>query len=332
MMSIHIATDNVVCAAPCSLLPQLKQPRGEKSADELLQAIEDVEPGKALHELKKSDPCAKQLKLCDPGKTPTRQKLLALNQSLASLLKLRLSDSSPSIKLRGPSPSETRHYHNGRAFYWCSITKESTWQCTMEEDHCVRMSVLIDEGEATSAHALCNGGLAIFPHRDTQHKLHREELLAVADVDEIHCCMKETLLVLKSEYAPWATAMFGRRLRESMQMVHQLPVPHVLLDLCGPGIIDDLQLDPMTSQCQLKEVLVDYAEKGGYFRTGGNHKLGRWADWVDNFNKLRKVWRIKLFFHLFSYTLEGISPFAALAGHLANATSQKVIPRVLRVS
>ena len=253
------------------------------------------------------------------------------------LLKLRLSDAEPVIKLRPPSPSEVRVYHKDesgvfRAFYWCSITKASTWQCTFPSDHTVRLSSLTDEGETGCALALCNAGLAVMIHRDVQHKLHREELLAVGDVDEIHCSMKETLLVLKSEYAPWATAMFGRRLKESMQMIHHLPVPHVLLEICGPGIIDDLQLDPMTSQSQLKEVLVDYAEKGGYFRTGGNHKLGRWADWVDNFNKLRKVWHIKLFFHLFSYALEGVSPFAALAGHLAKTDSQKVIPRVLRVA
>lgn len=345
VMSIHVATDGVVCAAPCSLLPQLKQP-GEKPPEELLLAIQDAEPSTPLHELTPKDPSAQEMKLCEKAKATTRTKLLALNQSLNHLLNLRLCDSDPAIKLRAKTRSEVRTHHKDesgipRAYLWCSTTKNCTWQCTMPKDvdKTVRLSSLTDEGETGCALALCNAGLAVMVHRDVQHKLHREEVLAMHDVDEVHLSMRETMLVLKSEFAPWGSGMFGRRMKETLKFVEMIPVPHVLLEICGPGIKDDLQLDPDMSQHDIKQVLVDFANKGGYLRTAGNHKLGRWCDWLDNFSKLKKVWHIKLFFHLLSYTLEGISPFAALAGHLSKCKkatdSQEILgimPRVLRVS
>eukprot|EP00438_Fugacium_kawagutii_P036167 Skav211367 [mRNA] locus=scaffold1816:54940:56446:+ [translate_table: standard] len=289
VMSIHVATDGVVCAAPCSLLPQLKQP-GEKEPEELLLAIQDVNPSVPLHELTQQDPSAKEMKLCEKAKATTRTKLLALNQSLNHLINLRLCDSEPVIKLRAQTRSEVRKHHIDetgipRAYLWCNTTKNCTWQCTMpkEVDKTVRLSSLTDEGETGCALVICNAGLAVMVHRDVQHKLHREEVLAMGDVDEVHLAMKETMLVLKSEFAPWGSGMFGRRMKETLKFVEMIPVPHVLLELCGPGIIEDLQLAPDLSQHDIKQVLVDYARKGGEHRTAGSHKLGRWWDWGYNF-------------------------------------------------
>ena len=323
-------------------MPALKQPY-EKNPEELLLAIQDIEVEAPLHMLSKKDPSAQEPVICAQLKAPTRRKLLALNQSLDYLLRLRLCDGEPLIPLRPPLHCEERCYATNelgvkKAFYWNSATKQATWQCTVPDsmsDTTVRFSSLTDEGETGSAMALANCGLAVLCHRDTMHKLHREEMLAIKDVDEVNLAMRETLLVLKSEQAPWNSGMFGRRMKEAHALVHLLPVPHVLLDICGPGIIADLSLSPSTTQGELKQVLCDFA-KGGY-RTGGKHKLGRWCDWVDSFLKLHRTWHMRLFFHLMALALEGISPFAALAGHLnqqkdPKKESDKILPRVLRVA
>lgn len=348
IMSIHIASDGVVCCAPCSTIPALKQPY-EKGPEELLLAIQDVDVEVPLHQLTKQELPSKETVLCAQQKAPTRRKVLALNQSLDYLLKLRLGDGEPMIPLRPPMQCEVRCHvvdESGtpRAYYWNSVTKQTTWQCTVPSnmpDTTVRFSSLTDEAETGSAIALANSGIAMLCHRDTCHKLHREEMLAMNDVDEVYLAMKESLLILKSEQAPWNSGMFGRRMKDAHRLVHLLPLPHVLLDICGPGIIDDLSLSPTTTQAELKEVLCNFA-KGGY-RTGGQHKLGRWCDWVDSFSKLHRTWHMRLFFHLMALALEGISPFAALAGQLEQLQqseknssnrkeSEKILPRVLRVA
>ena len=106
-MSIHIASDGVVCCAPCSTIPALKQPY-EKGPEELLLAIQDVDVEVPLHQLTKQELPSKETVLCAQQKAPTRRKVLALNQSLDYLLKLRLGDGEPMIPLRPPMQCEVR--------------------------------------------------------------------------------------------------------------------------------------------------------------------------------------------------------------------------------
>lgn len=280
-MSIHIASDHLVCCAPLSTMPQLKRPY-EKSTEECLAAIADATPEVPLHQLTEKDPCAK-VTICqqqDKAKAPTRLKLLAVNQSLDYLLKIKLVDCEPPIPLRPPSSAETRCYKtvNGveRAYYWNKTTKESCWQCTVDESNMIRLSSLSDEGETGAILGLMDAGLACMVHRDTTHKMHREEMLAVQSVDEINLAMQQTMLIMKAEHAPWGGGMFGRRLRESYALVEQLPLPHVLIDICGAGILQDLGMDPATDQEGIKQVLVDFARSGVRSAGSGHHKMGRW--------------------------------------------------------
>ena len=339
-MSIHIASDHLVCCAPLSTMPQLKRPY-EKSTEECLAAIADATPEVPLHQLTEKDPCAK-VTICqqqDKAKAPTRLKLLAVNQSLDYLLKIKLVDCEPPIPLRPPSSAETRCYKtvNGveRAYYWNKTTKESCWQCTVDESNMIRLSSLSDEGETGAILGLMDAGLACMVHRDTMHKMHREEMLAVQSVDEINLAMQQTMLIMKAEHAPWGGGMFGRRLRESYALVEQLPLPHVLIDICGAGILQDLGMDPATDQEGIKQVLVDFARSGVRSAGSGHHKMGRWCDWLDTFHGLAKCWHIKLFFYLFAYACEGVCPFKALAGHLVKVKGKDedhgIISRVLRV-
>ena len=341
-MSIHIASDQLVCCAPLSTIPQLKRPY-EKSTEECLAAIADATPEVPLHQLTEKDPSA-NVTICekqDKAKAPTRQKLLAVNQSLDYLLKIKLVDCEPAIPLRPPGPAEIRSFKTvdgvERAFYWNKTTKESCWQCTFDESNMIRLSSLSDEGETGAILGLMDAGLACMVHRDSMHKMHREEMLAVASVDEVNLATQQTMLVMKAEHAPWGGGMFGRRLRESYALVEQLPLPHVLIDICGAGILQDLGMDPTTDQEGIKQVLVDFARSGVRSAGSGKHKMGRWCDWLDTFHGLTRCWHIKLFFYLFAYACEGVCPFKALAGHIAKGKSKSkdedhgIISRVLRV-
>ena len=338
VMQVHMSVDDLVVCAPLSLLPQLKF--GEKTPSENLQAIQDFEPPKALQELRKEDAICKEISKDSRQKVPTRQKLLALNLSFRSLLNLRLVDFQPAVAFRAPKPSEKRAYyvdHNGQrlAYLWDSCSKVVVPQSCAHDDFSkvVRCCCLADEGDYTANLAMCEAGLAIFPHRDCEHKLAREEVLAIKDVAEIDLAISEIFLVLKHDAAPWGQGMFGRRLKEAYARVHELPVPHVLLDLVGGSMIVELGLPPNTSQEELKTILIDFARVGG--KGGGDHKLGRWSDFIDSFGHLRKVWSVKLFFILFAKALEGLNPFTAIAESTQTPRDEKnmpIAPRVLRVS
>lgn len=335
---MHVSVDNLVVCAPLSLLPQLKI--GEKAPVANLEAIQDVECPKPLQDLATSDPVCKENTKELSHKVTTRQKLLAINLSMKNLMNLRLVDFQAPVVFRPPKASEKRFYYkdvsSGKqvAYLWDTVDKTSTPQ------HCqyqgfprvVRCSTLSDEGDYTGNLAMCEAGLAIFPHRDCEHKLAREECLAMSDVPEIHLAVNEIFLVMKHDAAPWGNGMFGRRLKEAYQRVHELPLPHLLLDVVGASMINEMKLPPNTSQAELKQILVDTAR--GLGRGGGRHKKGRWSEFVDSFGQLRKQWSIKLFFILFAKALEGLNPFHAIAEACSaqrNEEKLPIQPRVLRV-
>ena len=324
----------MVCA-PISLLPQLKAVEHVEAA---LEKAEVLAGSKFLKDLKKQD--AGPARLVADEKVSTRQKLLALNHSLNCLVRFKLSDCMPLRSFRPAGPGETRHYvqKDGLklSYLWNSSTKTSVWQSTLHDgfEKTLRLSTLQDEGDSTAAQMMANHGLSVFQHRDSMHKLHREEVLAAGDVPEISLCKKQVLLVLKFEKAPWKTSSFGRRLEEARMRVNEIPESHALIEFVAPGVLHDLGLDPGSSMRRVKEALVEAAQrKASTGPTGQDHKSGRWADFVDSFGKLRREWSCRLFFLLFALVLEGKNPFSALAssgGDEADAETS-LAPQVLRV-
>ncbi|CAK9104502.1 Uncharacterized protein SCF082_LOCUS48761 [Durusdinium trenchii] len=343
IQELHVSTDGLVVAAPLSLLPQLKCPY-EKSTGEVLQAIADTEPATALHEIRKTDAAASVLKLAEKTKAPTRQKLISLNQSLDYLLRLKLADTQPRVLLRPVKQHEKRCYTpmaDGTmgAYLWNSVTKQSVWQtCEAAGSRTLmRMMLHSDEGETAAGLSLMEGGaMAIMIHRDTMHKLHRCQINATNAVPQIDEAISQVFLLLQFQAAPFLTGLFGRRLQECYSRANEIPLGHSLLQVCGPGIISEMGLDPSTNEEELKKILCEYAEsRGRKFKapSSSHHKQGRWGTFVDAFHRLKRTWSIELFFLMFAQTLEGISPFAALASDLeAGPTDEKAImPRVLRV-
>lgn len=294
---------------------------------------------KSIADLAISDPVCKETNKEVSHKISTRQKLLAINLSMKNLMNLRLVDFQAPVLFRPPKATEKRVYYkdvsSGKqiAYLWDTVDKTSTPQSCQYTgfERVVRCSTLSDEGDYTGNLAMCEAGLAIFPHR-CEHKLAREECLAMSDVPEIHLAVNEIFLVMKHDAAPWGAGMFGRRLKEAYQRVHELPVPHLLLDLVGASMITEMNLPPGTSQAQLKQILVDASR--GLGRGGGQHKKGRWSEFVDSFGQLRKQWSVKLFFILFAKALEGLNPFHAIADACADHRNEEKLaiqPRVLRV-
>lgn len=334
---MHASVDSLVVCCPLSLIPQLKRTT-EQTVEGNLQAIQDIDMTKDLTELNLKDPECKELNQKVREKLSTRQKLLSINLSLKSLVNLKLGDAMPSLVLRPPTGTEKRCYTNGepkKAYYWDVSTKQTTWQTTDYANfpkH-VRLCALADEGDHSAALCLAEAGCAILAHRDCQHKLAREECLCIADVPQMDVCLRETMLVLRHDAAPWKQGMFGRRLREAYAYVNQLSPDHLLIQLVQAGIIQERGLDVHTTPAEVKEVLCEHARSQG--RGGGDHKLGRWSDFVDTFGRERKNWSVKLFFLLFAKSLEGLNPFTAIAQASAaddNDESMPIGPRVLRVS
>ena len=112
-----------------------------------------------------------------------------------------------------------------QAYLWNPATKASTWQSTDYGgfSKTIRLSSLQDEGDCTGVFLAAKHDLFVLPHRDSMHKLHREECLATQDVPQISLAKKQILLLLKFEKAPWKTGAFGRRLNEAKQTVAQVP-------------------------------------------------------------------------------------------------------------
>ncbi|OLP84843.1 hypothetical protein AK812_SmicGene34237 [Symbiodinium microadriaticum] len=130
--------------------------------------------------------------------------------------------------LRPAENGEKRCYvkKNGlyQAYLWNPATKASTWQSTDYGgfSKTIRLSSLQDEGDCTGVFLAAKHDLFVLPHRDSMHKLHREECLATQDVPQISLAKKQILLLLKFEKAPWKTGAFGRRLNEAKQTVAQV--------------------------------------------------------------------------------------------------------------
>lgn len=314
----------------------LKVPH-EKGVDENLMAIEDLAPTAPLHELVKAN--SGPAVVCPAQKTSTRQKLLAVNQSLKYLMNLTLADALPLLHLRPPEPTETRVVVDKdglqAAYYWDQMTKEVTWQTTSYPGFArvLRLSSLTDEGDVTAALQMAHHGIAVLIHRDTQHKLQREQLLAMSECPAVDLAMKEAILVLKFQSAPWSTGIFGRRLKEAQSRVHEIPADHVLIQICQAGIIADLGLDPMSTCEEVKAVLVKHARGKSYFvgLSGQTAKMSRWGDFVDGMHRLKSQWHLFLFWMLFALALEGKSPWASLASALKDDSQKEILPRVLRV-
>ncbi|CAJ1352511.1 unnamed protein product [Effrenium voratum] len=327
VLQIHISVDGAVLCAPLSVMPQLKVPAETSVATNLETAAK----------LAKAKSKAAAQRLCREEKTSSRQTLMSLNHSLFALARIRLSDASPACVLRPPKKSEKRCYfeEDGRRlpFLWDSDTKDAEWQHTSYpafSNH-IRISTLQDHGDVTAAYQLADHGVAIMIHQDTQHKLHREECLSRADVPEIDLCIKQCMLIMKYDKAPWATSAFGRRMQEAMARIDEIPADHVLVQMVATGVIRDHGMDPRSTLEDVKNTLRLYAVNG-YGRTGGDHKLGRWCDFVDSFGKLKRIWHCRLFMFLFAHMLEGKNPWEAVAGSNASGEDETSIScRVLRV-
>ncbi|CAE7439645.1 unnamed protein product [Symbiodinium sp. CCMP2592] len=326
VLTIHCSCDGLIITCPLSLLPALKTTK-ETTIQENLETVE------ALGDLASQNPKSLRKNLCKDEKVSTRQKMLALNHSLHQLVRFRLSDALPARKLRPVKEGETRHYvqKDGlkRAYLWHAQTKAATWQSTdhVGFDSCLRLSCLQDEGDTSMAVQMANHGLSIMIHRDSMHKLHREECLAAQDVPEVALSKKQVLLIMKYDKAPWKTSAFGRRLREARELVEAIPCTHRLVQMVAPGILHDLGMDPASPLEAVKDVLVKYAK--GHLGTGSDHSSGRWADYVDSFGRLRKEWHLRLFFMLYADVLEGKNPLHCLA---ARTDDDKALgPQVIKV-
>ena len=169
---------------------------------------------------------------------------------LHQLIRFRLSDALPARKLRPAKEGETRHYVQKEglkpAYPWHGQSKAATWQSTdhVGFDSCLRLSCLQDEGDATIALQMANHGLSIMIHRDSMHKLHREEVLAAQGIQEVALSKKQVLLLMKYDKAPWKTSAFGRRLREARELAEAVPCTHRLVQMVAPGILHVLGMDP----------------------------------------------------------------------------------------
>lgn len=330
VLEIHLSADGLVVCAPISLLPQLKATQ-EVSPEANLQKLDDME-------LSLENPGPKELSKSEL--VASRQKLLALNHSLQSFMSFTLAEMKPSRALRPARRSEKRMTieDGGKVFsyLWDSNSKSAEWQTTKFANHktLVRVSTLQDEGDSRAAMCMAAHGLSVTFHRDTSHKLAREEALAASSSAEVGLVKKQVALICKFDRAPWRTSSFGRRLQEAKEMIHLVPAEHSLVQMCAAGILDDLGFSPASPLSVVKSALEEYCK--GKVSTGTEHKSGRWCDFVDSWSRLKRQWHCRLFVHLFALLLEGRNPMQALASSLhlqGSAEGEEVAlqPRVLRV-
>ncbi|CAE7259849.1 unnamed protein product [Symbiodinium sp. CCMP2592] len=336
VLQVLVSADGLMISSPISLLPQLKETTESSAAENLAKAAELV-PKKALQDLKGAKASCGPATLSAPEKVATRSKLLAINHSLNALIDYRLADSLPPHAFRPCRNGERRStvHWNGLDLPYVWSPTGVTWQTTQYPgwQSILRLNCLQDEGDAAGAYQMAQNGLAVLVHRDTLHKLHREEILASSEVAEIALARKQINLVLKFDRAPWATSAFGRRLAEARDRVGEIPTDHPLIDMVSAGIISDLGLSPDASPAQVKEAILAFcrSKRGS---TGAEHKTGRWCDLLDSFRRLRSEWHCRLFVLLFAMILEGRNPWSALSESLDKAGSDDDValaPKVLRV-
>ncbi|CAE7419945.1 unnamed protein product [Symbiodinium sp. CCMP2592] len=334
VLQVLVSADGLMISSPISLLPQLKETTESSAAENLAKAAELV-PKKALQDLKGAKASCGPATLRAPEKVATRSKLLGINHSLNALIDYRLADSLPPHAFRPCRDGERRStvHWNGLDLPYVWSPKGVTWQTTQYPgwQSILRLNCLQDEGDAAGVYQMAQNGLAVLVHRDTLHKLHREEILASSEVAEIALARKQINLVLKYDRAPWATSAFGRRLAEARERVGEIPTDHPLIDMVSAGIISDLGLSPDASPAQVKEAILAFcrSKRGS---TGAEHKTGRWCDLLDSFRRLRSEWHCRLFVLLFAMILEGRNPWSALSESLDKAGSDDdlaLAPKVL---
>ncbi|CAE7449843.1 unnamed protein product, partial [Symbiodinium sp. KB8] len=253
-------------------------------------------------------------------------------------MSFKLSDMQPSRALRPARRSERRvTVEDGDlvlSYLWDAETRSSEWQTTNFANFhsLLRVSTLQDEGDIGGAMCMAQHGLSVNIHRDTSHKLAREEVLAAGSIPEVVLIKKQIGLICKYDKAPWKSSSFGRRLSEAKELIDMLPETHTLIEMCAPGIIDDLGLDPATDLRQVKAAVVSFCK--GKTRTGTDHKSGRWMDFTDSYSRLRREWHCRLCVHLFALLLEGKNPMRSIADCLSVQGSEDDValqPKVLRV-
>ena len=307
MLEVHLSLDGLVVCAPISLLPQLNSTT-ETSGQDNLAKVEELDLSAALHELKdaKVDPGPKEL--CPAEKVATRQKLLAINHSLHMLLRFRLSDCQPARRLRPARRGEKRCMvkDDGMklAYLFDPRAKQVEWQSARHHAFAstVRLSTLQDEGGATAAVQMANGGL-----------LSRSRL---------DWC--SSLIRPRGRHRALVAGLWKPQ-SALMRFLH----PMSLVEMCAPGIIADFQMNPASSLQGVKHALCRFARG----RAGNEREAGRWADYVDGFECLRKEWHCRLFLHLFALTLEGHNSFHALSSSLQQLGTDHdlaLAPKVLR--
>ena len=337
VMTVMISTDGLVVSAPLVLMPQLKKSIDADDSENLrkLQSAEQrLAAPTVLHRLK---PSAAQKDLSSAEKSSTRTKLLGLNGSLGHLLCYQFADSLPPVMLRPRCHGETREYLEQEGlrlpYLYNRDDKSAVWQCSAVAGfkRTIRLSTLSDEGDIGATFQLADSGVAIFPHRDCSHKLHREEILSAAAVPQVQLAKRQMMLVLKYAKGPYKSSSFGRRLLEARQSLSSLPENHVLLEWVAPNIIQERQLSKDCSMAEVKqEVLKVVASEA----LGGDHKASRWGDFVDHFGQLRSRWSIELLVHLVALVLEGRNPLKELGLALAKegaVDDLALLPKVLRV-
>ena len=336
---MNVSADGLVLSAPLSLVQQLKTTEDTPPADNI-RKMNTMDAPVPLHQLKRAanSESVKTAKLSPQEKVTTRQKLLCLNQSLNVLIRYKFADSQPPVVLRPPVAGEQRCTveHEGLmlSYYWNGDSKESTWQCTRHPQFAdvLRLSVLADEGDTGPSFQLASAGLAVLLHRDTLHKLHREEALSSDAVPAVRLAKHQVGLICKYNRAPWKTSAFGRRVSEAMDRVHEVPENHILLDQVAVGVAADRGLPPSFTMKQIKDELVAIARECGR-STGAEHKTGRWCDFIDSFDSLKKHWHGKLFFLMWALLLEGVNPLHTLSDALASQgqdDDKALLPKVLR--
>ncbi|CAE7276743.1 unnamed protein product, partial [Symbiodinium sp. CCMP2456] len=167
VLNIFVSCDGLMVCSPLSLMPQLKF-TADTTPEQNMQKLDALQLEAPLQELKRKAGCAstKEKQLCPTEKITTRMKLLALNHSLHTFIKFRLSDSKPAVPLRPARNDEIRKsvMVNGRreSFLWSPSTKQSCWQSTNYEgfNNLLRLNILADEGDAQAHFQLALGGLA----------------------------------------------------------------------------------------------------------------------------------------------------------------------------
>ena len=94
--------------------------------------------------------------------------------------------------------------------------------------------------------------------------------------------------------------------------MHEVPENHILLDQVAVGVAADRGLPPSFTMKQIKDELVAIARE-----------CGRWCDFIDSFDSLKKHWHGKLFFLMWALLLEGVNPLHTLSDAFGIARTRR---------